>query len=95
MRGTRLLDTAFLVAACVGPLLSDSFESYLEGSDINGQNGGTPGTNGGFWGSAYRDTNNYTGLQCRDDMEGYAENDPLNGLNDGDCFTSPYVSKDY
>lgn len=85
MIGLTLKDLPF-VAGTTGAavtLAEDDFDSYTDGVDLGGLNGGTG------WNSAYVSRSVESAL---DNFDSYADTADLNGLNGGDNWNAAYVS---
>lgn len=69
----------------LGVVAHDDIESYNEGVNLNGRNGG--------WGFAapYVSRTGYLGLQAKDDMEDYTNGAGVNGLNEGTGWNAAYT----
>lgn len=78
---------ASTAASTDGPPWRDTFESYTDGVDASGLNGGT-GWNGG-----YVDRPGALGIQNQDAMETYTDGANLDALNGGAGWGGPYVDR--
>jgi hypothetical protein len=70
----------------------DTAESYSDGTNLNGLNGGVLGTVDP-WAGAYVSRANAFGILANDTMEQYSDGTAVNGLNMGDGFAGAYVDR--
>lgn len=87
MFGLTFRDTAFVaslghVSLSTGTIPSDDIESYPNGANLNGQNGGLNGTSPVIvWLTGYAGIFGVTTIQVQDTFETYTNGVPLSGLN--------------
>lgn len=103
MFGLSLFDIPFLTnntSLGTDNIPNDTFETYADGSGVNGQNGGVNGTHlfTISWTSPYNDRIFYFGVIALDTFESYSDGAALNGLNgqtteERGSFTGAYVNK--